>query len=81
MGGQPPIPPGQKENTSVSSLKLRAQDLYLSCIKVTMDGTINAAKRKTLPCSDRIAKGDGFVFQWGQKSPFFILKSVTYVSW
>jgi hypothetical protein len=81
MGGQPPKPPGQKENTSTSSLKLRTQDVYFPCVGMAMDGIINTAKKKILPYSDRIAKGDGFVFQRGQKSPFFYLKSVTYVSW
>ena len=74
MGGQPPKPPGQKENTSSSSLKLETQDVYFTCVEETMDGNIIAAKKKTLPYSDRIAKDDGFVFQWGLKSPFFYFK-------
>lgn len=81
VGGQPPTPPGQKENTSASSLKLGAQDVYFSCTRETMSGIIDVAKKKTLPYSDRKAKGDGFVFQWGLLSPFFNLKSVTHVGW
>lgn len=81
MGGQPPNPPGQKENTSTSSLKLKAQDLYFPCVRGTIGGMIVVAKKKILPYSDRKAMGDGVVFRWGLLSPFFNLKSVTYVGW
>jgi hypothetical protein len=72
MGGQPPKPPGQMENTSSSSLLLRAQDVVFPCPIGTVEGMMCTAKWKALPNSDRKAMGDGFVFLKGDFSfPFF----------